>query len=172
MPEEKTKIFYFDTSAFIRLNRFYPMHIFPDLWEELESLIKSGHLISHEYVFKEIFPKTKNPDFLGTWAKEKVSIFKKITLRQTEIVAEILAKFPGLIDYGKEKDEADPWVIAMALEALENSNLFPREIIVVSEESIKSSTKIPAVCKGFGVNHMNLFELFKVRGWIFKIKKL
>lgn len=169
----KTKIYCFDTSAFIRINRFYPSDIFSDLWEELETLIKSGNLISHQYVLNEIKPKTSKPDFLGEWIKDKTSIFKNITQRQIEIVTEILEKFPGLIDYKKEMDEADPWIIALAKEEMGKKDLFSeeREIILVSEESSRSSNKIPAVCKEFGVTHRTLFEFFQDMGWTFKLQK-
>ena len=169
----KTKIYCFDTSAFIRINRFYPREIFSDLWEELESLIKSGYLFSHQICLEEIRPKTSKPDFLGEWVKDKTSIFKNITERQVKIVTEILEKFPGLIDYKKEKDEADPWIIALAKEEIEKRDLFSeeREIILVSEESTRSSIKIPAVCREYGVNHKTLFEFFQDMGWSFKLQK-
>lgn len=139
----------------------------------MESLIKSGNLISHQICLEEIMPKTKKPDLLGEWIKDKASIFKKITPRQIEIVTEILEKFPGLIDYKKEKDEADPWIIALAKEEMEKKDLFSaeREIILASEESTRSSIKIPAVCREFGVNHMTLFEFFQNMGWSFKLQK-
>ena len=136
-------------------------------------MIKSGNIISHQYVLKEIMPNTSKPDILGEWVKDKTSIFKKITQRQIELVTEILEKFPGLIDYKKEKDEADPWIIAVAKEEMENKDLFSeeREIILVSKESTRSSIKIPAVCREFGVNHKTLFEFFQDMGWSFKLQK-
>ena len=56
---------------------------------------------------------------------------------------------------------------------MEEKDLFSeeREIILVSEESIRSSIKIPAVCRAFGVNHKTLFEFFQKMGWSFKLKK-
>jgi len=172
MSESSTRIYCFDSSAFIRINRFYPKDIFLYLWEELESLIKEGQLISHIYVRNEIYPKTgKTPDALGQWISDKTSIFFEITQRQVEIVTEILKEFPGLIDYRKEQDDADPWVIALAKEVNEKESLFSKEIIVVSEESIRASNKIPAVCNAFEVGHMTLFEFFQDRGWTFKLQK-
>ena len=161
----------FDTSAFITINRFYPHTFVPDLWDKLEKLIKSGNIISHEYVLNEINPTTKKPDFLAEWVGDKTEIFRGITQEQTEIVRKILEKFPGLIDYKKEKDEADPWVIALAKEEIEMPGLFKRDVIVVSQESPRSPQKIPAVCKHFGISYKSLFEFFESRGWIFRIEE-
>lgn len=172
MADTKVKIYVFDTSAFIRINRFYPPTIVSDLWENLELLLKSGSIISHEYVLNEIKPKgTSKPDFLARWISDKTGIFKGITVRQTDFVKEILNEFPGLIDYKKEKDEADPWVIALAKEEIEEPGLFGKEVIVVSEESISSSQKIPAVCKHFKIPHMSLFEFFSERKWMFRLEE-
>lgn len=171
MPEEKSELYIFDSSAFITINRFYPFSLVPDLWNKLAFMIKGGYIISHKFVLEEINPKTEKPDFLGKWISDKTEIFKPITVEQTNYVAEILAAFPKLIDYKKEKDEADPWIIAQARELNAQGTLFEREIIVVSQESKTSPHKIPAACKYFDIKHENLFDLFKSNNWIFRLEE-
>jgi hypothetical protein len=169
--KEKTELYIFDSSAFITINRFYPFSLVPDLWDKLSSMIKDRRIISHKFVLEEINPKTENPDFLGNWVSDKVDIFKPITREQTNYVAEILGKFPKLIDYKKEKDQADPWIIALARELNEQPSLFETEVIVVSQESKTSPHKIPAACKYFDIKHENLFDLFKSKNWIFRLEE-
>jgi len=54
---------------------------------------------------------------------------------------------------------------------MEELNLFgvDSDFILVSAESEKSETKIPAVCKYFKVRHMSLFQFFEDNGWQFSM---
>lgn len=165
MYNSKLKYYYLDTSIFIRIHRFYPI---PKLWDEFESLVISGNLLSHIYVYNEFKPGTKIPDDLVKWAKKHKSIFMGITQRQTEIVNEILNKFPSLINYDKEIDDADPWIIALAKEESEKSSLFHIENIIVSTEEPKGS-KIPDVCDYYNIHHMNFFEFINDRGYALEL---
>lgn len=164
MVSDQSKLYCIDSSAFIILNRYYDL---PVLWNNLDDLFKASHIISHSFVFEEINPKTSKPDFLAKWISDKKSSFFGITERQTQLVSKILSDFPGLIDHNKEINEADPWLIALAIERKESFGLLDNqsEVIVVSEESRRSSNRIPAVCKKFGIPHMSLKEFFQDNGW-------
>jgi len=119
MNESKEKIYCFDSSIFIALNRINNYIPIPDVWKELDILFQSGLLISHIYVYNEF-----NPDFLGKWVKNRKKYFIGETKNQINNVRQILAKFSGLIDPGMEKNQADPWIITLALEKNEEVSLF------------------------------------------------
>lgn len=168
MSDDPAKVFCIDSSTFITLNRIYSLGLLPDnLWDLLDDLFVAGRIISHSFVFSEICPKTTKPDFLAKWIKNKEQYFYPVTERQTQLVWQILAKFPELISYAKEIDEADPWLISLAIEKKEFPDLFDpySNITIVSNESVISGTKIPAVCKEFNVPHMNIQEFFNENGW-------
>lgn len=131
----------------------------------------SGKLISHEYVYDEFFTESSKPDFISKWIKNRKQYFYSVSDSQIELVQNILKKFPKLIDPEKEKNQADPWIIALAKEKMEELSLFKgrTKIIVVSQEKITSSIKIPAACREFGVQHMNLEEFYKDNNWKFSI---
>ncbi len=173
MNSKLKSIYCFDTSAFIQLHIANKVIPIPDLWSELSDFFALGKIISHEFVFEEINPKTAKPDFIAKWIENKQKYFFPISDKQIELVSKILGKFPDLIDPEKEKNEADPWLIALALEKMDDLHLFKEEtkVIVVSQEKISSSKKIPAACKEFGVQHMNLEEFFKDNNWKFTISK-
>jgi hypothetical protein len=40
------------------------------------------------------------------------------------LTEKIIRKFPGLIDPEKEKNQADPWIIALAIEKNEDNTIF------------------------------------------------
>lgn len=170
----KKIIYCFDSSAFMALNRANNdlFDISSTLWKHLEEMMQDGMIISHKLVFEEIDSKSKSPDFLARWIANKRDYFKKITPFQIETVQGIVAKFPGLIDYKSEHDQADPWLIALAIEKSNEQTLFEKNIpIVVSQESANSGNKIPAVCKEFGVQHRSLREFFDEIGLGINISK-
>ena len=169
MSDTKEKIFCFDTSVFTSLNRIHNIIPIPDFWEMLEDLFKAGKIISHEYVFDEILPG----DFIGKWIQNKQQYFIGLTDKQFQNVEKILQRFPNFIDSEKEKNQADPWVIALAIEKAEEENLFGKNtlIYVVSQEKISSTKKIPAVCRAFNIEHYNLEAFLKDNGMRFGIIK-
>lgn len=172
MQSERKNIFCIDSSALITVNRFYPARFLPDLWLQIEDLFSRKVIISHEIVYNEIVPKSGVKDDIGKLIAKYKSSFLPITNRQGQLAVKILATFPRLIDPRSTKDEADPWIIAMVMEKMEDENLFGKDsdYIVVSSESEKSDSKIPAVCKHFQVRHMNLFEFFETNRWRFAMR--
>lgn len=171
--KSKKNIYFIDSSALITVNRFYPSRIFPDLWKSIEELFVHKNIFSHEMVFEEIVPSSGPKDEIGKLISKYKSAFYPITNKQGQLALKILANFPRLIDPRAKKDEADPWIIALVIEKMEELNLFGKDsdYVVVSAESEKSDTKIPAVCKYFKVRHMNLFQFFEDNGWEFSMKK-
>jgi hypothetical protein len=145
----------------------------PDLWKNLEELFKTRRVRSHEFVFDEIVPSQGAKDDLALLVSKNKVCFQPITKRQGQLVPQILALFPGLIDPYSKKDQADPWIVAMVVELMEETSLFGKdsEYVIVSTESESSPKKIPAVCKHYTVRHMNLFEFFEDNGWAFSVMK-
>ncbi|MFC2013461.1 DUF4411 family protein [Chloroflexota bacterium] len=172
METNTLTIFCFDSSALIDLHKYYGEKHIPELWKELDSLFNNGKIVSHEIVFNELTSYAKNPSSLSKWIMSKRSSFKAMTGIQAQYVASIIDLFPNLIDRNHEKDQADPWLIALALEEKHQLSLFSTEIIIVSQENPSSPHKIPAVCKHYGIRHFDLFEFFSFNGWELNFKKL
>lgn len=168
-------IYCVDTSALITMQRYYPQRILPDLWKRLEELFIEKRITSHEFVYDEIVPTDKNAakDELAILVSKYKVNFKSISKRQAQLVPQIISLFPHLIDPRSKKNQADPRIVAMVVEMMEEDNLFAQDsdFVIVSTESEKSSNKIPAVCKQYNVRHMNLFEFFEDNGWRFTLSK-
>ena len=160
---KRKKIYCFDTSAFVTLSRTNEnvINIPEAVWEHLEEMMKTGELISHRIVFDEISSNSKNPDFITKWVFDKKDCFLlKNDIQRVEI-PQIVAQFPDLINYETEREQADPWLIALAIEKSKEQSLF--EVcasIVVSQENPNSSKKIPAACDSFGIKHLSLRNFF------------
>jgi hypothetical protein len=171
--KSENNIYFIDSSALITVNRYYPLKFFPELWEYIDDLFKQKRVFSHSMVFDEIVPESGAKDDIGKLIAKYKSAFYPITNKQGQLALQILANFPRLIDPGAKKDEADPWIIALVIEKMGTVNIFGNasDFVVVSAESEKSDTKIPAVCKYFKVRHMNLFQFFDDNGWEFVMNK-
>lgn len=166
MNQNRSLIFCLDTSAFVDINR-YLVRLIPQLYPELDKLFNGGRLISHKIVFQEITTRSKKPDSLTKWVLPKEAFFKDISLQQTLLVAEIVQKFPTLIHYNKEKDDADPWLIALVIEQRSMPDLFSslQDFAIVSTESTFIPNRLPAVCKHYSIKHFDLPDFFKANGW-------
>jgi len=161
-----------DTSVFLQLHFINKIIPIPDVWAEFDLLFDQNKIISHKFVFDEFYSKTSKNDFIKEWIENKQKYFYDITEKQLLLVPEILKKFPKLIDPNKENNQADPWLIAMAIEIKEEANLFgTTNAVIVSQEKFSSSIKIPAACREFGIEHINLEQFFKLNGWKLGLKK-
>lgn len=169
MSEEYVKpkkvVYIFDSSAFITLHQYSAKVIeLPQaIWDELAKMMVDGNIISHIYVYEEIVSEsTENPDMITKWLLPKKGSFEKESVEQAVIVAQIVEKFPKLIDPEREKEQADPWIIAQAVTLKSQASLLEDiEYVVVTQENPNSSKKIPAACKSFGVESMPLKEFFE-----------
>lgn len=168
---EETNLFCIDTSALVRIFRFYPLELVKQIWASLENLFNEERMISHFLVYEEITTRSKEQDFLSKCVTPLRPFFKGMNFNQALIVSKIVKEFPGLIDPHKERDEADPWLIALAIEEKKQLNLFnpSKKLYLVSAESERKPFKIPAVCKNYGINHINLDEFYQMMGWSFKL---
>lgn len=145
----------------------------PDLWRHLEDLFSDGILISHIIVYDEIVPKQGNKDPLAKWITPFKSSFQEITQEQLDLLPDILSKFPKLVNEDSEKDQADPYLIAMLVAKMNNLGIFGKEsnYVIVSAESERSSIKIPAACRHYNIRHMNLNQFFDSIGLQFSVSK-
>ena len=156
-----------DTSSLIELNRRYPIDVFPSLWKNVEGLIDRGLLISHKEVLKEI---SYRDDALKKWATKQKKLFKELTLKQIQIVKEILKKYPSLAKSDNESAAADPFVIALAVElgSEAQKTLFEKARIIVTEEKLRGNrVRIPFVSKDYNIECINIIEMCRVEGWQF-----
>lgn len=130
-------IYVIDTSSLLGIKpEKYPFDIFTGMWKDLEKLVKDGRIISPKLVLEEL---EKRDDSMYKWAKENEKIFKEITPEQSKLVGQILKydNFSALIDPDAKEGQADPFIIAMALEKEQQHLSFNEEIkkIVVTEET-------------------------------------
>lgn len=140
--------------------RYYPPATFPTLWTNIEDLIDEGRLIATEEVFIEL--SKQGDDGIVQWCKtRKETLFLAIDSWIQIRVGEILATHPNLVDVGKGRSGADPFVIALAE---------MRSCTVVTGETPSNKPlkpRIPDVCRDRGVKHCTFLEMIQQELWKF-----
>ena len=104
---------------FINLQRRQPLDVFPSLWGKVGELMDDGTIISSQEVYDEIMI---GGDDLEKWARARQKCFLPSDIPVQQDVRAILSTHRGLIEGGKKKNSADPFVIALAKQ--QNRELF------------------------------------------------
>lgn len=132
----------FDSNVFINLQRRQPIDIYPSLWGKIGELMENGTVISSQEVYDEI---RIGGDDLQEWAMARKECFLHSDVPLQREVRDILATHRGLVEGGRKKNSADPFVIALAKQ---------EHCKVVTEETRTrniDSPKIPDVCDAYHI---------------------
>ncbi len=152
-------MYVFDTNVFYALGHYYPSR-FPTIWARLEDLAKDGTLRSVREVLREI---EGNCPFetIETWVKVHRDIFKPPNDQEMKFIAKLFEKkqYQGFVkrqNILKGRPVADPFVIAAA------KNLEGQ--VVTLESPTAGGARIPAACKDFGVECIDLEQFLEREG--------
>ncbi|KRQ01284.1 hypothetical protein AOQ73_18185 [Bradyrhizobium pachyrhizi] len=151
------KIYCIDTSALIAAwyERYKPNR-FPKLWEQLDQLVTDARLVSSTLVLREC-NKQRSEELHG-WLKPREAMFAVPDEAVQEQVDHIVNTYTGLVAAGKEKFQADPFVIALAK--------VEGHTVITEETGIGSLSKIPGVCNAMKVDCINLMQLIDAEDWV------
>jgi Domain of unknown function (DUF4411) len=148
----------FDTSVLIGCwARSYPPDVFPGLWIKLDELITQQHVLCPDEVRVEL---ARQEDELAKWVNARPHMFVPLDDAIQRATSEVLARHPLLMKATKNRNGADPFVIATA---------WVKSLTVVTEELGGTTTKpkIPSVCQALGVPCINVLSFLRDQGWSF-----
>jgi hypothetical protein len=151
------KSYCIDTSALIAAwyERYKPNR-FPKLWEQLDQLITDGRLVSSSLVLREC--SKQRSEELHAWLKPREAMFLMPDEAVQGQVDHIVNTYTGLVTAGKEKFQADPFVIALAKVG--------GHTVITEETGPTSLSKIPGVCNAMKVECVNLMQLIDEEDWV------
>lgn len=155
-----------DSSSLIELNRHNPMDIYLTVWKKIASLIEKKSLVAPKEVLYEI---KLGDDQLTDWVNQQKDFFVEPTPQQINLVQEILVKYPTIVKSDRRYD-ADPWIIALAIEKIINpqKTLIHIKKTVITEEKLRGNKiKIPLICREYGIDCIDILKMFKIEGWTF-----
>jgi hypothetical protein len=150
-------IYCIDTSALIAAwyERYKPNR-FPKLWEQFDQRITDGRLVSSSLVLREC--SKQRSEELHAWLKPREAMFLVPDEAVQGQVDHIVNTYTGLVAAGKEKFQADPFVIALAKVS--------GNTVVTEETGPTSLSKIPGVCNAMKVEWVNLMQLIDEEDWV------
>jgi len=151
------KTYCIDTSALIAAwyERYKPNR-FPKLWEQLDQLIQEGRLVSSTLVLREC--SKQRSEELHDWLQPRSAMFHTPDETVQGQVDYIVNTYTGLVSAGKEKFQADPFVIAQAKVG--------SYTVITEETGPTSRAKIPGVCNAMKVECINLMQLIDEEDWV------
>jgi predicted nucleic acid-binding protein len=148
----------FDTSALIECwSRSYPPDVFPGVWLKMDELVSQQQVLCAEEVRGEL---AKQEDDLATWVNARPQMFVPLDEAIQRATSEILMQHQLLMKSTKNRNGADPFVIATAR---------VKSLTVVTEEKggTAAKPKIPSVCQALGVPCVNVLSFLRDQGWSF-----
>lgn len=153
----------FDTGVFINIFRHYYRDQFPSFWEQFDSAVEDGRIMSTREVFREL---ERIEDDALAWAKRhKGRVFPEPRAEEMEFVARIFFDQPSFQRLVKQKKLleggscADPFVIAKA-QAEDRA-------VVTTERGSRGGARIPNVCHKYEIVSMDLEEFMRQQDWKF-----
>ncbi len=122
---------------------------------EMTPLVASGRVIIPMHVERELRPDAPHPDVPAAWAFAKARLGPVTREPSPERVRHVLSVFPRLVDPESEREDADPYVVALALELRDAG----REVVVVThdvKDRLPRKQSIKSACDHFGLAVMDL----------------
>ena len=149
-----------DTSALLDgWVRYYPPAHFPNLWDQIDLLIQGGRFHASEEVLIEV---ERHDESLNEWIEaRREQIVIATTDEVAAVVQDILRSHERLVMSGSGRNRADPFVIAVA-------RLHDAVVVTGERGGTPQRPKIPSVCADFGIRTINLLDLIKEEGWVFR----
>lgn len=150
-----------DTNTIIELaRRMSPPEMRVKANAIVDSLIEQQLILSPLEVFKEIEngAKDKGNEAL-VWSTRRKGIFVEINTPQQAHLATILAKFPNAVKYDSPGYDADPILVALAMD-------MPGWTVVTRDGfNGKGRQGVKQICEHYGIPCMNEFDMLKANGW-------
>jgi hypothetical protein len=119
---------------------------------------EGGVIVSPDEVLRDL---AKKDDRVHAWAKTQSKMFVPLDEPIQKAAAEILGRFPQLVDTMRDRSQADPFVIALAK---------VKKYTVVTGEKAAGTTqrpRIPNVCDAFGIEHISIVQFIRRQKWNF-----
>jgi hypothetical protein len=153
-------IYLLDANVYIEAkNRYYRMTVCPGFWDWMDLQFASGQVSSIRMVYDEL---SKNDDALSEWVKNRQHYFAEADDEKTqEVFTEIVQFVMEHSEYSEPYRSnflavADPWLIAKAKTM--GATVVTHEVLVPSGSK---KVKIPNICREFGVDFCNTFDLLE-----------
>lgn len=150
-------VYVIDASSLINLKRYIKPERQWDFFNEtMTEMVESGDLLIVPQVETEC-GRVRHPDVPGTWALARAKLFPSDRNPSLQTVREILVSWPELVDPEGEAEQADPYVVARALE-LQDSFQGARVVTDDTSSQLPRKASMSEVCDHYGIPWINLAD--------------
>jgi len=151
-------LYVFDSSTWIKVNRETPPDIYKSVWTRIDDAIEHSLIRSPDEVCVEL---EQGVDGLAKFLKSRNGLFVPLEDELQIALSEVMAECPTLSDPDSPRNNADPFVVALAK---------IRNATVVSQEKSRKDKKngrmkIPDACARFKCEHLDWFTYLRAQGW-------
>lgn len=161
--------FILDTNSISQLFSAFSRRNFPTLWTNFDRLVQDGQAVSASAVRAELTALSRVSDAVTHLENLNAQIFAVPTPQEEDLVWQ-MTRTPDLsaaanrwISKARQgRKDADPYLVAKA-------RAFTVAAVLVTEESqdTAKTAGLPAVCRQFGIDCINLDEMIFRLGWRF-----
>ena len=119
--------------------------------------VENGRVVIPIHVERELKPNTSHPDVPAAWAFAKARLSPVRREPSPASVRNVLSMFPRLVEIDREREDADPYVVALALELRDDGHA----VVVVThdvKDRMPRKQSIKTACARFGIDVMDLKE--------------
>ncbi len=149
---QEARVWVLDTSALVEAKAALSV---ADQWQtfkQLEDMVRAGAVAMPRLVIREI-SEIAHPDLPGAWAPGVRDIQQHPLDPEWEHVQRVMAEAGEVVDPNKTKEDADPYVLAFALQLLEQGH----DVCVVTEDRVdRNRIAVTTACDRLGVSHCSV----------------
>lgn len=146
------RVWILDTSALVEAESALSV---ADQWQTfklLEDMVRVGTVAMPRLVIREI-SRIAHPDLPGAWASGVRAIQQHPLDPEWEHVQRVMAEAGDVVDPNKTKDDADPYVLALALQLVQHGH----DVCVVTEDRVdRNRIAVTTACDHLGIAHCSV----------------
>ena len=149
-----------DASSLIEIKRAVGVGDQWDLLMRMRGMASLGELASPRQAYREVSDAT-HPDAPGAWAASARQVQVRPLDVDADVMRDVLSQVPDLPDSSKLQEDADPYVVGLALQLKHDG----ADVGVVTEDVIdRDSRSIATACDVLQIPWMRLREFLDVLG--------
>lgn len=146
------RVWILDTSALVEAKSALSV---ADQWQTfklLEDMVRAGTVAMPRLVIREI-SEIAHPDLPGAWAPGVRDSQQHPLDPEWEHVRRVMAEVGDVVDPNKTKEDADPYVLALALQLVQQE----RDVCVVTEDRVdRNRIAVTTACDRLGIPHCSV----------------
>ncbi len=146
-----------DTSSILSQKPTEPHRriVYKGQWENIEEFMRDQRIVTCSEVVDEVKDKE-----ISQWLSMHQCVVLDIDEDIQRYVRKIVTEHPRMVEFtGKSgTSSGDAFLIATAMKY---------HLSVITEENPDKDTKIPKICKSYGITAMNITELCEQENWTF-----